>query len=156
MKKTSSSSKSPINLLYILPKVFLIISVLLLMWIVILISGVSYLEFDPDWAGISISNWLILVSVLFGAFIIIDIVMYVSPSLFVKGEIQEFVSSESQAEFLDGMKVYEYTFPKDNHGGVYSKTYVKIDDSFLLRVRNQMIPAEILWPDKKKKNEQES
>ena len=77
--------------------------------------------------------------------------MYISPALFVKGEIQEFVSSETNAEYLDGKKVYEYTFPKNNRGGVYSKTYVKIDDSFLLRVRNQMISAEILWPDKKRK-----
>ena len=153
MNKSSSSSKKSINILIILPKLFLIISVLLLMWIVILISGVSYLELDPDWAGISISTWLLIISVLFGVFIIIDIVMYMSPTIFMKGEFQEFISTEPSSEYLDGMKVYEYTYPKEKKGGLFSKTYIKVDDSTLIRVRNQMIPAEVLWPNKVKEND---
>ena len=116
------------------------------MWIVIVLSGVSVLDFDPDWAGLSLSMWLLVISGLFGAFIIIDIFMYVSPSLFVKGTLQEF-AEESTTEYLDGMKVYEYTHPKDKKGGIFSKTYIKINDGTLIRVRNQMIPAESLWPN---------
>lgn len=126
------------------------------MWIVIVLSGVSILDFDPDWTGLSLSLWLLIISVLFGIFIIIDILMYSSPSLFVKGDIQEFSANFSD-EYLDDMKVFQYTFPKNRTGGIFSKTYVKIDDSTLLRIRNQMIPAESLWPEgmKEKKEEQE-
>ena len=151
MKKSSSSPKKPMNIFLILPKLFLVICVLLLMWIVIVISGISVLEFDPDWAGLSLSTWLLIISILFGAFIIIDILMYVSPSLFTKGTIQEFVSSEPAGEYLDGKIVYEYTYPEHKKGGIFSKTYIKINDSTLLRVRNQIIPAEMLWPETEKK-----
>ena len=153
MKNSSSSHQKSLNILIILPKLFLIISVLLLMWIVILISGVSYLELDPDWAGISISIWLLVISVLFGAFIVIDILMYMSPTIFMKGEMQEFIPTEPSSEYLDGMKVYEYTYPRLKKGGLFSKTYVKVDDSTLIRVRNQMIPAEVLWSNKTKEKD---
>ena len=157
MKNSSSSSNKSLNILILLPKLFLIISVLLLMWIVILISGVSYLELDPDWAGISISTWLLVISVLFAVFIVIDIIMYMSPTIFIKGEIQEFVSTEpSSDEYLDGMKVYEYTYPKQKKGGLFSKTYIKVDNSTLIRVRNQMIPADLLWPNKAKEKDNEN
>jgi len=112
MNESSSSEKKPINLLLILPKLFLIISIVLLMWIVIVLSGISILELDPTWAGLSLSTWLIVISVLFGVFIIIDILMYISPSLFTKQDIQEFTSTDQSVEYLDGKKVYEYTFPK--------------------------------------------
>jgi hypothetical protein len=153
MKNSSSSPQKSLNILIILPKLFLIISVLLLLWIVILISGVSYLELDPDWAGISISIWLLVISVLFGAFIVIDILMYMSPTIFMKGEMQEFIPIEPSSEYLDGMKVYEYTYPRRIKGGLFSKTYVKVDDSTLIRVRNQMIPAEVLWSNKTKEKD---
>jgi hypothetical protein len=156
LKESSSSQKSQLNILLVLPKFFLIISVILLMWIVIVLSGVSVLELDSDWAGLTLSSWLIVISVLFGAFIIIDMLMYLSPSLFTKGEIQEFVSTDSTAEYLDGKKVFEYTFPEDKTGGIFSKTYVKIDENTLVRIRNQMIPAEFLWPEEiNEKNEKE-
>lgn len=156
MNESASSQKKPINLLLILPKLFLIISIVLLMWIVIVLSGVSILELDPDWAGLSLSSWLIVISVLFGVFIIIDILMYVSPSLFTKQDIKEFTSTDESVEYLDGRKVYEYTFPKNKKGGIFSKTYVQVDNNTLLRIRNQMIPSESLWPEESNdKNENE-
>jgi hypothetical protein len=154
MKNSSSSKKSPTNILLLLPKLFLIIAIVLLMWIVIVVSGVSVLDFDPDWAGLSLSSWLLVISALFAAFIIIDIMMYVTPSLFVKGTIQEF-TEESTVEHLDGMKVYEYTHPKNKTGGIFSKTYIKINEDTLIRVRNQMISAEILWPEKSNEEKEE-
>jgi hypothetical protein len=155
LKKSPSPNKPSMNILIILPKLFLIISVILLMWMVILLSGVSILEFDPDWAGLSLSVWLIVISVLFGAFILIDMVMYVKPSVFAKGDIQEFIDTGSADDYLDGKKVYEYTFPSGKKGGIFSKTYVQIDENTLIRIRNQMIPAELLWPDESDENKKE-
>jgi hypothetical protein len=154
LKKSSSSQKTPINPLLILPKLFLIISIILIMWIVIVLSGVSILDFEPDWAGLSVSLWLLVISLLFAVFIIIDILMYVSPSLFVKGNIQDFSIDDSE-EYLDGMKVVQYTFPRNESGGIFSKTYIKLNDNTLLRIRNQMIPAESLWPEEYNEKEEE-
>ena len=156
MNESYSSQKQTLNPLLILPKLFLIISIVLLMWIVIVLSGVSVLELDPDWAGLSLGSWLLVISILFGAFIIIDILMYLSPKLFTKQNIQEFTTPDSSNEYLDGKKVYEYTFPNNEKGGIFSKTYVKIDDNSLLRIRNQMIPAESLWPEETKENNEEN
>lgn len=154
MGQSSSSSKQPVNILLILPKLFLVISIILLMWIVILMSGISMLDYEPDWAGLSLSTWLLVISGLFAVFIIIDIVMYISPQLFIKGNVQEFISYESSEEYLDGMKVYEYTYPEEKKGGIFSKTYIKINDSTLLRVRNQILSADILWPDNETKEKE--
>jgi len=71
-------------------------------------------------------------------------------------DIQEFTSTDQSVEYLDGKKVYEYTFPKNKKGGIFSKTYVQIDNNTLLRIRNQMIPSESLWPEESNdKNENE-
>jgi preprotein translocase subunit YajC len=48
-------------------------------------------------------------------------------------------------ENVDGKKVIAFTNPEDAQGGIFSKTYIKIDDTYVLRLRELMIPPEDLW-----------
>jgi len=133
----------------LLPKLFLILTIIFLMWIVIVASGSMILGLDSSWAGLSLGLWAILVSVLIGIFIVLDIVFLINPKLGMASTDEFIRPSESNLpEYRDGKRVYEFTFPNKAKGGLFSKTYLQVDDSFLLRVRNQMFDAGELWPDK--------
>lgn len=142
-KKQSSKGD---NIFILLPKLFLILTIVFIMWVIILVSGPLVGVLDPDWTGISASFWLLLISVLIGAFIVIDIVLYASPVL-----KQEAIASSGkylefpEVEHKKGKQVFEFTYPSGSKGGVFSKTYVSIDDGSVVRIRNQMIKKEEIW-----------
>jgi len=133
-----------------LPKLFVILTVIFAMWIVIVLGGPIFGVFEPNWTGISPSLWMILISILIGAFIVIDIVLYATPKFFSQSEEME--KSINLVEFpeveqRDGKQVYEFTYPVGSKGGVFSKTYVKINEGAIVRIRNQMINKEEIWND---------
>lgn len=117
------------------------------MWVVILLSGPLFGVIEPDWAGLSSSLWVILVSVLIGAFIIIDIILYATPLIGKEVEMNAPIKPVEfpEIEKRNGKTVYEYTYPGGIKGGVFSKTYISIDDETVIRIRNQMIPKEQVW-----------
>jgi len=143
-----SKSKKMMRNLLLLPKVFLILTVIFIMWVFILLSPPMFGVFDPDWAGLSPSLWLILLSVLIGVFIVIDIILYATPSFFATD-----LGSDSGAQPVEfpeveqrmGKDVYEFTYPVGAKGGVFSKTYIQIKDNAIIRVRNQMIKKDDVW-----------
>jgi hypothetical protein len=136
--------------LLILPKLFVILTVVFIMWIVIVLGGPMFGVFEPNWTGISPSVWMILISVLLVAFIIIDIVLYATPRFF--SESKEMKTATGLVEFPEveqraGKQVYDFTYPAGSKGGVFSKTYVKISEQAIVRIRNQMIRKEEIWKE---------
>ena len=134
--------------LLLLPKLFLVITVVLIMWIVVLLSGPLFGIFEPGWTGLSPALWSLIVSILIGIFIIIDIVLYATPRFFM-GHLTDAPSFQSiefpEIEQRDGKQIYEFTYPVSAKGGVFSKTYVQIGENAVLRIRNQMIKKEEIW-----------
>ena len=45
----------------------------------------------------------------------------------------------------EGKQLCIYTHPELSKGGIFSKTYISLDDKNLLKVRILMIPPEDLW-----------
>ena len=123
----------------ILTKLFLIISILLIIWIIIVFVGVSSLGYN--WAGLSLEGWIITLCALFGFFIILELIFY-SHYKTVKGKRVEL--KKPKPEFINGKKVYIYTRPEEKEGGIFSKTYIEIDEHSVLRLRSLMIPPEEL------------
>ncbi len=148
VKYQTINQTRPIGIL--LPKLFLVLTIIFLLWIIIVASGVFILEMDPFWAGLSLGMWAIVVSILVAIFIVLDSLFLIKPSLGLN-ETMEFVESDrfNQPEFVNGKRVYEFTFPQHAKGGVFSKTYLQIHNDFLLRVRNQMFTESELWKKKK-------
>jgi hypothetical protein len=58
-------------------------------------------------------------------------------------------------DYRDGKPVFQFTYPIDAKGGIFSKTYLQIDDGFVLRIRSQMFTAEELWPSKDNEDNKE-
>lgn len=126
-----------------LPKLFLILTIIFLLWIIIVITAPMILDVSPTWTGISASFWIIMISILIGVFIVVDILLYAYPTKDIAQKVDSII--KPKIEMMKGKRVYEYTFPEDTKGGMFSKTYVKLDDNSIIRIRYQMLTAENLW-----------
>jgi hypothetical protein len=148
MRSIYKKSNTPQNIGILLPKLFIIIIVLLLMWLVVVGSASMILEFDPLWTGISVGNWALVISALIGVFIVLDIVLYVkSEGPTTTFEVFQPITQSTEPEFKDGKRVYIFTYPVESKGGIYSKTYLEVDATHILRIRNQMFSSEDLWQE---------
>jgi len=126
----------------LLSKILFLITIILIIWIVVLFVGISSLGLGYNWAGMSLEGWIIALCAIFGVFIIFELIFYMHYSS-VKDKRAEL--EQPKAEFMDGRRVYIYTHPKGKEGGIFSKTYVEIDETTVLRLRTLMIPPEELW-----------
>jgi hypothetical protein len=143
-KKKEKTEKNEDNILYSFKKisrVFIFLSIMLILWVIIVASGLIIMEMDPEWAFLTLENWTLLSIIIILLFSIIEIIYYIY-TLKYSDKIVEF--EEVEPETLHGKKIYIYTTPKDSKGGVFSKTYIQIDKKNVLRIRNQMIPPEEL------------
>ena len=125
-----------------LSKLFLLIGFLLIILVIIIAMGTITLNYGPNWAGLGLEHWIYLVIVILIFFVLIEYVFYKNYSS-LKNRIVE--SKKSKPEFLDGKKVHVFTTPKDVEGGIFSKTYIEIDDHNVLRLKTLIIPPEELW-----------
>ena len=131
-----------------LSKLFLIISILFIIWILFVAMGAFILEMPPNWAFLNLENWITAWCVLTVIFILLEIVFYFryTSKIYKKLELDK-----PEPESLHGKRVYVYTYPSGAEGGIFSKTYISIDENSVLRLRGLMIPQQKLW-DKKEKS----
>jgi len=128
-----------------LSKLILLIAVLLIICVIIVFMGVAFLGYGHNWALLSLEGWIILLCALFGVFIILELIFF-SHFSSVRNKIIELETPKP--EFIKGKRVYVFTHPKRKEGGVFSKTYIDIDEQSVLRLRTLMIPPEGLWSKK--------
>jgi hypothetical protein len=131
----------------LLAKIFLLIVILLIIWVVIVLLGSLLLSYSYDWTGLSLDLWIIILCGLIGIFIIFELIFYFHYSS-VQNKLME--KEKPKPEYIDSKRVHIFTFPVGMEGGIFSKTYIQIDEYNILRLRALMIPPEDLW--KKKKN----
>ena len=133
-----------------LSKIFLIITVLFIIWVVIIALRIYLFELSYNWALLSLNNWVYVCCFLIGFFIILDVLFYFHYNVARnKGLIQEkdkrLIQEKPKLQFYRGKRLYLYTHPKGAEGGIYSKTYIKIDENSVLRLRTLIVPPEALW-----------
>ena len=123
-------------------KLFLLFSLLLIIAIVIVFTGIAYFDSGYNWAGLDLNGWNILSSTFFALFIILILFFFLHISS-VRKKIIEL--EKPKPEFINGKLVHVFTLPKGKEGGLFSKTYIEIDDHNVLRLRTLMIPPEEVW-----------
>jgi len=128
-----------------LSKIFVLISVLLVIWVGIVFIGAWLLGYGYDWALFSVSDWIIFVALILVIFIIIELIVFLHYRS-VKNKRSKI--GEQEDEYVAGRKVHVFTYPQGMEGGIFSKTYIEIDDKNILRLRTLMIPPEELWGKK--------
>jgi len=123
-----------------LSKIFVLLGVFLVIWVVIVFIGAWLLDYGYNWALFSVSDWVLIVLFIMVAFIIVELIVFLHYRS-VKNKIVE----KPREEYISGRKVYVFTYPPGMEGGIFSKTYVEIDDKNILRLRTLMIPPEEVW-----------
>jgi uncharacterized membrane protein len=123
-------------------KLLFLIGIILIVWFLIVFSGVFFWGYNYNWAGIGFETWVLVISVILGVFILFEILFYFRFSNLEKQIKQK---SQPKPEFIDGKHVHVFTHPKGVEGGIFSKTYVEIDSHNVLRLRTLMISPNELW-----------
>lgn len=123
-------------------KILFLIGIILIIWVLIVFSGVLFWGYSYNWAGLSLETWVLAVSVIIGVFILIELIFYYRFSNINK-EIKQ--KSQPKPEFINGKRVHVLTYPKGAQGGIFSKTYFEIDSHNILRLRTLMIAPGEIW-----------
>jgi hypothetical protein len=119
-----------------------ILGILFILWIIIVIAGVYIWNKGYNWAGINLEIWILIVSIIFVILIILELLLY---SRFQKEKIQMTFMSKPESEYINNKKVHIFTYPQGAEGGIFSKTYIDIDEHNILRLRTVIIPPGELW-----------
>ena len=128
-------------------KVFLIIAFLSIVWIAAVALGIFIWEKGPDWALLTLDNWILICLGLILVFIVLELFFYFH---YIQVRNRRVEEEKPKTEFFHGKRLYIYTHPKGLEGGIFSKTYIAIDEDSVLRLRSLMIPPGELWSKKEK------
>jgi hypothetical protein len=123
-------------------KLFLIVTFLLVFLLIISAVGIVFLGLGTNWFLFNFESWIVGISIIFGLFILLEILFYFHLFLLRKKRLK---MEKPKPEYIDGKKVIDITFPKGTDGGVYSKTYIEIDNNSILRLKNLMIPPDEIF-----------
>ncbi|MFH1101684.1 MAG: hypothetical protein V1726_06590 [Methanobacteriota archaeon] len=124
-------------------KLFFLIAIIYTIFIVIVILGIYYLNLGYRWMILSIDEWITSGIILLGILILFEIIFYVISSKRTT-PLQE-ISPVSTTPLFQGKHLHIYTHPHHVKGGIFSRTYIQLDDNTVIQIRTQMIPAEQLW-----------
>jgi hypothetical protein len=121
------------------------IAIIVTLWISLVIIGIYFFGRANNWAGLSMDHWVLVGISLIILFIIITIVTNILPIFKAR---QKIYREKQKPIFYQGKRLHEYTFPPHSEGGIFSRTYISIDDKNILNFRYQMISSDQLWPKK--------
>jgi len=131
-----------------LSKVFVAISIFFIIWLVVIVLGIYLLGQGYNWALISLEGWIYVLCALIGFFVLLEIIFYLHYNGVKKRRLD---AEKPEPEFAQGKRLHVYTHPKGAEGGIYSKTYIKIDENNVLRLRTLMVPPQEIWIKKEEK-----
>ena len=123
----------------------LILAVIYSILIVFFILRVYFLGFGNKWALLTMDQWIISNIILLGIFFGLNIIFILHHYMVKKKRIE---GKKPKPLKFKGKKLHTYTLPTDSKGGIYSKTFVKIDENNILNFRIQMVPPYLLWGKK--------
>jgi len=124
-------------------KFFFIFTILYTIWISIVIMGIYFLELESKWAIFTMEQWILSAIALISIAIGLEVVLLVQYTLARRKHLAP--KKLKQKEYVQGKQVHSYTIPLDARGGIFSKTYILIDEDRVVNIRYQMIPPSDLW-----------
>jgi len=123
-------------------KILVLLTLIFVLWFLILLMGIYIWNYDYNWAYLSFKNWVLLMSGLICLFILLKLGLYYHFKHIDKKRTKK---EKPKPEFIQGKRVYIYTYPDDSEGGIFSKTYISIDEHNVLRLRLLMLKPDELW-----------
>jgi hypothetical protein len=127
-------------------KFFFLFTVLYTLWIAVVIMGVYFLHLGNKWAILSMEQWILSAIALISVAIGLEVVLLIQYTLSRKKQLEQLEpKKQKQKEYIQRKQLHNYTIPFDAKGGIFSKTYILIDEERVLNLRYQMIPPNDLW-----------
>jgi hypothetical protein len=123
-------------------KIIILLAVIYLIWTVFHIISVYFLGFGNKWAALTMDQWIISSIILFSICIGLVLLFILHYYIIKKIRIER---EKPKPIFYKGKRLYIHTLPDGSKGGIFSKTFVKIDEDKILSLRFQMIPPINLW-----------
>lgn len=128
-------------------KLTLLFTIIYAFWIAIVIIGTFFLKLGVTWASFTVEQWVLSAIALFVVFIIVELFFFLRLSIKkLKKKGPKKVSTP--AKFIKGKQVHTFTIPFGAKGGIFSKTYITIDDRSVLNLRYQVTVPNELWGKK--------
>lgn len=122
-------------------KIMLILAIFYTIWITIIVISVYFLGIYKL-AFLTMDQWIISGIGLIGVFVGLDLIFILHHFLVKKKRIE---SKRPKPLMLKGKKLHIFTLPMNSKGGIFSKTYIEIDENNILNLRFQMIQPNDLW-----------
>jgi hypothetical protein len=122
-------------------KLILLFAVIYALWVAIIITGTFFLGMGLSWAALTVEQWVLSAIVLFALFIILELLFF----LHLQMKRPKKKKKVTPAQFIKGKRVHSITIPAGAKGGIFSKTYIKIDENSVLNLRYQITPPHDLW-----------
>jgi hypothetical protein len=127
-------------------KLFFLFTIIYSLWIALIIIGTYLLQLGSKWAALSLEQWILSAIALISVIIALEVILFLQYILLRKKQLQP--ETQKQPMFMQGKHVHSFTIPLDAKGGIFSKTYIVIDESRVINLRYQMIPPNDLWGQK--------
>jgi hypothetical protein len=127
-------------------KLLFLFTILYSLWVALVITGAYFLQLENKWAVFTIGQWILSAIILISVVIAIEIFFLLHNTLLRKKKVQ--AEQPQQPVYLQGKQVNSYTIPQGAKGGIFSKTFIIIDETRVLNLRFQMIPPNDLWKQK--------
>ena len=96
-------------------KLFVLITILLIIPILVVFLGIIIYENAYNWAGLSLEGWILGVCLIVSIFIILELVLYYHYNSVKNKRIE---LEKPKPEFIDGRRIFVYTYPKGVEGGI--------------------------------------
>ena len=123
-------------------RLFQLITILLISLVIIAAVGIVFLGLGTNWFLFNFEGWIFGVSLVIGVFVLLEILFFLH---FFFISIKRIKLGKPKPEYIDGKKIIDITFPEGTDGGVYSKTFIEIDNNNVLRLKNLMIPPDEIF-----------
>lgn len=127
-------------------KLILLFAVIYAFWIAIVILGTFYLALGISWATFTVEEWVLSAIALFAVFIVIELLLFARLSMTT--HTKKPAKEKATDQFIKGKRVHTFTIPLEAKGGIFSKTYIKIDEASVLNLRYQITAPTELWGKK--------
>jgi uncharacterized membrane protein YcjF (UPF0283 family) len=128
-------------------KLILLFAIIYVLWIAIVILGTFQLTLGVSWATFTVEQWVLSAIALFVVLIIIELLFFVRLSMMTHKK-KQILEGTAAKQFIKGKRVHTFTIPLGSKGGIFSKTYIKIDESSVLNLRYQITAPHDLWGKK--------
>jgi len=136
---------------------FLVIAIIFTVWTIVVVLSIFMLGVGNGLTFLTPTEWVIANIIVVAVFLVLDSLIYLRYRSKARG-LEPQVAREPRRwrrgkkapvaapEMIHGSEVYTVTLPLGARGGIFSKTFVPIDDHRVLQLRFQMIPPASLWP----------